>query len=43
MVTGARGTGRVRQGHATGPLVQYEVLRPDGHLYMAREAELRRP
>ena len=42
-VAGARGAGRVRQGYAAGALIQYEVTRPDGQLYMAREAELRRP
>jgi hypothetical protein len=42
-VTGARGPGRVRQGYANGALVQYQVTRPDGQIYMAREAELRRP
>jgi hypothetical protein len=42
-VTGARGRGRVRQGYANGALVQYEVTRADGRIYMAREADLRRP
>jgi quercetin dioxygenase-like cupin family protein len=42
-VTGARGAGVVRAGYASGALVQYEVERPGGARYMAREAELRRP
>jgi quercetin dioxygenase-like cupin family protein len=42
-VTGSRGAGRVRQGYASGALVQYEVVRPDSQVYMAREGDLRRP
>jgi hypothetical protein len=42
-VTGARGAGRVRQGYVNGLLVQYEVIRSDGRIYMAREGDLRRP
>ncbi len=42
-VAGARGAGRVLQGYANGSLLQYEVTRPNGEVYMAREAELRRP
>jgi quercetin dioxygenase-like cupin family protein len=42
-VTGARGAGKVHQGYASGTLIQYEIARPDGQLYMAREGDLRRP
>ena len=42
-VAGARGAGIVRAGYASGALVQYEVERPGGARYMAREADLRRP
>jgi hypothetical protein len=41
-VTGPRGAGVVREGYASGALVQYEVERPDGARYMAHEAQLRR-
>jgi hypothetical protein len=41
-VVGPRGAGRVRQGYASGALVQYEVEGADGSLYMAHQHELRR-
>jgi hypothetical protein len=33
----------VRQGYANGAMIQYEVTRPDGQIYMTLEADLRRP
>ena len=42
-VVGPRGAGRVRQGYASGSLVQYEVEHADSSLAMVREDELRRP
>jgi hypothetical protein len=42
-VTGSRGAGKVRQGYANGAMIQYEVTRPDGRIYMALEADLGRP
>ena len=41
-VASPRGAGRIRQGYASGALVQYEVEGTDGALFMAREDELRR-
>ena len=42
-VVGSRGAGKVRQGYANGAMIQYEVTRPDGQIYMTLEADLRRP
>lgn len=42
-VIAERGRGRVRQGYASGALVQYEVEGADGTLFMAPEGALRRP
>ncbi|MFI5235925.1 MAG: cupin domain-containing protein [Gemmatimonadales bacterium] len=36
-----RGTGRIRDGYATGGLIQYELVTPNGRLFMAREGEIR--
>lgn len=41
-VTSPRGAGRIRQGYASGALVQYEVVGMDGALFMVSEGELRR-
>lgn len=41
-VASQRGVGRIRQGYASGALVQYEVEGADGRLFMVREDELRR-
>ena len=41
-VAGPRGAGRIRQGYASGTLVQYEVERSDGALFMVHEHDLRR-
>ena len=38
-----RGTGVVRQGYASGSIVQYEVQPDSGGLFMASEAALRQP
>ncbi|HEX8263327.1 MAG TPA: cupin domain-containing protein [Allosphingosinicella sp.] len=40
-VTGPRGEGAIRQGYASGPLVQYEIEGPAG-LFMAAESDLSR-
>jgi hypothetical protein len=37
-----RGVGRIRQGYASGALIQYEIAAADGALFMAHEADLRR-
>jgi quercetin dioxygenase-like cupin family protein len=37
-----RGRGRIRQGYASGEIVQYEIATADGALFMADEADLRR-
>lgn len=42
-VVGPRGPGRVRQGYASGDLVQYVVDGADGSEYMAHQHDLRRP
>ncbi len=42
-VVSPRGAGHVRQGYASGTLVQYEIARSDGALFMVREDQLRRP
>lgn len=41
-VASPRGAGRIRQGYASGALVQYEVEVADGGLFMVREDQLRR-
>jgi hypothetical protein len=41
-VTGPRGVGRIRQGYASGALVQYEIEGAGGRAFMAREHDLRR-
>jgi len=38
----SRGMGTVRQGYASGAVIQYEIERPDGMLFMADEAKIRR-
>ena len=40
-VRSPRGAGRIRQGYASGELIQYEI-EGDGRLFVAQEAELRR-
>ena len=42
-VVSPRGSGHIRQGYASGTLVQYEVARLDGALFMVSEDQLRRP
>lgn len=42
-VRAPRGTGVVRQGYASGAVVQYEVQPDTGGLFMAGERDLRRP
>lgn len=37
-----RGVARIRQGYAAGTLIQYEIERADGALFMVHEHELRR-
>jgi hypothetical protein len=37
-----RGSGRIRQGYASGALVQYEVEAQDGSLFMVQEKDLQR-
>jgi mannose-6-phosphate isomerase-like protein (cupin superfamily) len=41
-VASPRGVGRIRQGYASGTLVQYEIEGADGTLFMAHEGALRR-
>jgi quercetin dioxygenase-like cupin family protein len=41
-VTSPRGVGRIRQGYASGSLVQYEIDGAGGTLFMASEHALRR-
>jgi len=41
-VVSPRGSGHIRQGYASGTLVQYEVVRSDGSIFMVREEQLRR-
>jgi hypothetical protein len=40
-VTTSRGRGRIRQGYFSGEVLQYEIEREDGALFMANEDELR--
>ena len=42
-VRAPRGTGVVRQGYASGAVIQYEVQPDTGGLFMANERDLRRP
>ena len=37
-----RGPGRIRQGYASGAIIQYEIERPDGALFMVNERDLTR-
>jgi quercetin dioxygenase-like cupin family protein len=41
-VESRRGVGRIREGYASGPLIQYEIEGADGALFMVHERELRR-
>lgn len=41
-VTTPRGAGVIREGWASGPIIQYVVAAPDGTLYMADEASIRK-
>ena len=41
-VTSPRGMGRIRQGYASGALIQYEVTGADGALFVVHERDLRR-
>jgi hypothetical protein len=41
-VTSPRGDGRIRQGYASGALIQYEIEGAGGTLFMAHEDQLRR-
>lgn len=41
-VTSPRGDGTIRQGYASGPLVQYEIEGGRPGLFMAQESDLRR-
>lgn len=41
-IVSPRGRGRIRQGYASGALVQYEIESEDGSLFMAEEEALRR-
>jgi len=36
-----RGSGTIRQGYASGPIVQYEIQADQGGPFMVDEAELR--
>jgi hypothetical protein len=41
-VTTPRGPGRIRQGYASGAIVQYEIDAADGAVFMASERDMRR-
>jgi quercetin dioxygenase-like cupin family protein len=41
-VQASRGRGRVRQGYASGAIVQYEIESEEGSIFMADEQDLRR-
>lgn len=41
-VRGERGTGTIRQGYASGDLIQYEIEKEDGSRFMATPEELHR-
>jgi quercetin dioxygenase-like cupin family protein len=41
-VTASRGAGTIRQGYASGAVIQYEIERSNETLFMADEAETRR-
>lgn len=41
-VTSPRGIGRIRQGYASGTLIQYEIEGRDGTLFMVNDRELSR-
>ncbi|HKG94226.1 MAG TPA: hypothetical protein VKA84_20105 [Gemmatimonadaceae bacterium] len=41
-VTTPRGAGRIRQGYASGALIQYEIEGAGGGVFMAHERDLRR-
>ena len=42
-VRSPRGRGQIRQGYASGAIVQYEIETEDGRLFMVAEAELSGP
>jgi len=42
-VSTPRGEGRIREGYAAGPIVQYEIEGAGGRRFMAHERDLRRP
>lgn len=42
LVISGRGAGRIREGYATGSIVEYEVVAADGSVSMAQEQDLRR-
>lgn len=42
-VRSPRGPGRIRQGYASGAIVQFEIEVEDGRLFMVDEADLDRP
>jgi hypothetical protein len=41
VVTGPLGTGRIRQGYASGAIIQYEIEAAGGRVFMASERDLR--
>jgi quercetin dioxygenase-like cupin family protein len=41
-VQAPRGSGTIRQGYASGAIVQYEIVRADGTAFMADQSETRR-
>lgn len=41
-VTTPRGPGVIREGWASGPIIQYVLAAPDGSLYMAEESSIRK-
>jgi len=41
-VTGARGRGKIRQGYASGEIVQYEIALENGSVVMVDQADLHR-
>jgi hypothetical protein len=41
-VQGTRGKGTIRQGYASGSIIQYEIAGDDGSTYMENQSDLQR-
>lgn len=42
-VQATRGRGTIRNGYASGDIIQYEIVGEDGNAFMANQNEVRRP